>query len=600
MLLICTLIIVVVSSVELFQQRKAQQTLILREFDSFEQGAKQTIREAVWQCDWDMVKTIVESQTSQLLSYVEVCDDKKLECLEYGQQGKKPYLELHSVIRYQEVGRDASVEIGSILLQGHYETIYSFLWHDMPLLLLTNSFSVFGVAIILFWLFHRQVVRRLLVIEKYTHGIDLQHIEKIQSLEAETVERNLDEIDLLADAVGGLVDKIKDEFERRKVLERQLTQAQKMEALGTLAGGIAHDFNNILAAILGFAELSYLSSEPGSPVHNNLQKIISAGQRAKNLIAQILVFSRRTEVPQEVLRFADVIEEALTLIRAFLPAGIKIVVELDETICIKGDSTQLHQIIMNLASNAGHVLSESGGRLSITLRRIELDGPQAELLVLNTGKYACLEIMDDGPGISEEIQERVFEPFFTTKKAGKGTGMGLAVVHGIVRSHEGAIKLTSRPGEGTLFTIYLPETEIKTITDQSFSHMPKGAGEHVVLVDDEAPVLEMGKAVLESLGYNVVAFDNPENALQFFGEKNCTELLITDLAMPEINGVELARAFRELHPSVPVMLWTGYKDEEAAGAFDRNVITHILQKPFEMEKLAQNVYRILNHQPVED
>jgi hypothetical protein len=275
--LACSLIVLVITFIDLLHFREAEKARIQEEFINFEKGTKQTIREAVWKYDWDMVKTILESQTSQVISFVEICDNKISRCLQHGTRGSIPYLEFKTPILYGEGESGEQVELGSIILQSHYKTFSGNVYNDLPKLFLTNVLSVFGIALILFYLFHRQVVQRLLALEQYTSKIDLQEIGSSDSPACSGKEKWRDEIDLLADAVGGLVDKTKGELERRQTLEKQLNQAQKMEALGNLAGGIAHDFNNILAAILGFAELSSLKSEPGSELHQNLKKIISAG-----------------------------------------------------------------------------------------------------------------------------------------------------------------------------------------------------------------------------------------------------------------------------------------------------------------------------------
>ncbi len=594
-ILACTLIVLVISFIDLFRFRDAEKARIQAEFLHFEKGAKQTIREAVWRYDWGMVKTILETQTSQVISFVKICDNKVSRCLQYGTHNNMPYLEYQTPIVYTEGDKGAQIEIGSIYLQSHYDTFPAHLYNDLPKLLLTNILSVFGIALILFYLFHRQVVQRLLALEQYTRKIDLQKFGDLEPPANRGRENLRDEIDLLEDAVGGLVEKTKGELERRETLEKQLNQAQKMEALGNLAGGIAHDFNNILAAILGFAELSYLKSEPGSEINQNLGKIISAGQRARNLTGQILVFSRRTDSPQEVLILANVVAEALNLIRASLPTSIRIETILDPGLRIRGDSNRLHQVIMNIATNGAQAIGPRGGNLKIILEEVFLNKQQAEKYVLQAGRYCCLEICDDGCGIPEEIQSRIFEPFFTTKKAGKGTGMGLAVVHGIVQIHGGAIILESKPGVGTTFSIYLPQTEESAAEIDRFTNIPNGNGQKIVLVDDELQVLEVGVSILENLGYKVISFSEPKAALAFLQQEESVDLVITDLTMPEMSGVELAVFLKARHPKLPIMLWTGYKDDIASESLENNLINSILQKPFDIEDLAQAVNQVIEN-----
>lgn len=591
--LACTLIVLVVSCIDLLQFRDTEKSRIQEEFINFEKGAKQTIREAVWRYDWDMVRTLLENQTSQIISFVEICDNKVSKCLQFGTRDYMPYLEYQTPILYAEGDLGEQVEIGGIYLQSHYETFPAYIHNDLPKVLLTNILSVFGIALILFYLFHRQVVQRLLALEQYTSRIDLQNIGSLNCTADRGREKLRDEIDLLTCAVDDLVEKTQDEFERRQALEKQLNQVQKMEALGNLAGGIAHDFNNILAAVLGLAELSYLKSEYGSEIHQNLKKIISAGQRARNLTSQILIFSRRTESLQEILILADVVEEALNLIRASLPASIQIHTFLDPTLRVRGDSSRLHQVIMNLASNGAQAIGDGSGNLKITLAAVSLDKQQAEKLLLQPGFYCCLQIFDDGCGIPEEIQSRIFEPFFTTKQAGQGTGMGLAVVHGIIQVHGGTIILDSKQGSGTTFSVYLPQTEEKTVETDKLLSIPHGSGQKIVLIDDESQVLDMGSAILESLGYKVTSFNEPKVALAFLRQKEAVDLVITDFTMPEMSGVELAATLKNIHPYLPVMLWTGYEEVIASESLERKVISCILRKPFDIEELAQAVNQVI-------
>ncbi len=592
--LTCSLIVLTISFFGLIQYSELEKSRIHQEFTNFDNGAKQTIREAVWIYDWDTVKTILDSQTSLAISFAEVCDNKASKCLQYGKRGNGPYLEFQTPILHEGGEGGEQVEIGSIYFQGHYQTFSSLIYTVLPKLLFTNILSVFGIAIVLFFLFHRQVVQRLLTLEQYTRQIDLQKIENQHLLPVNTKTERRDEIDLLADAVGSLIEKTKDELERRHTLEQQLNQANKMEALGNLAGGIAHDFNNILAAILGFAELSLIKSEPNSDIYQNLQKIINAGQRARNLTSQILVFSRRTDSPQEILILAQVVDEALELIHASLPAKVRIETNLDHNLRIRGDSTRLHQVIMNIATNGVQALGDKGGNLKITLNDVTLDELQAEKLVLQPGRYCCLEICDNGPGIPQAIQARIFEPFYTTKKAGKGTGMGLAVVHGIVKTHGGAIIMNSRPGIGTTFSIYLPSTDERVVDMAKAPNIPRGSGQKIILVDDEMQVLEMGGSILENLGYSVTCFNEPKAALAFLQIEESIDLVITDLTMPEMSGVELATSIKTIHPNVPIMIWTGYKDDIASEIMEKNLINRIMQKPFGIADLAQAVSIVID------
>lgn len=592
-LLTCTLIVITISLINLLYNLNQEKTRIHDEFMNFEQGTKHIIVEAVWQYDWEMVNTILESQTSQVISYIEVCDNKSDKCLKRGTPGQPPFLELKSPLVYQEKTLRNAVEIGTVSLQGHYETFADHIYKELPQLLVINLCSVFGIASVLFYLFHIQVVKRLLALEQYTRKIDLQKLERLSPPDEVVQEKRKDEIDLLFKAVNGLVDKTKEELERRQFLEQQLNQANKMEALGNLAGGIAHDFNNILAAILGLAELSYLQTDTDSAIHKNLNKIIMAGRRAKDLTSQILVFSRRTEIPREILEFAKVIDEALNLIRASLPGNIRIQTSLDYNIRIKGDSTRLHQVIMNIATNGIQAIGDKQGLLEISLEKIMLDTEAAKVLVLPPGEYCCLKLSDNGPGIPDKIKERIFEPFFTTKSAGQGTGMGLAVVHGIIQNHNGTIIINGAPNGGTCFSIYLPSSLDKPAEVNQPATIAQGAGQNIILVDDDPQVLEMGRAILKGLGYTVRTFSDPAAATVFLSQENSIDLVITDYDMPNIDGISLAVSVKTHHPEVPVLLWTGYRNDIALEGLETGLINQIIQKPFNLENLAHSIQQLL-------
>lgn len=291
---------------------------------------------------------------------------------------------------------------------------------------MVNGLGVFGVAICIFLLFHLGVIRRLIRIANYTSEIDLTAVEQLEPLNFQTSGSTQDEVDQLADAIDGFVGRIKEEFTRRKQLEQQLNQVQKMEALGTLAGGIAHDFNNILTAILGYVQLCYDSAEEKSKLQHRLEQVLIAGERAKSLIAQILVFSRKSEDFTQKVALAEVVTEALDLVHASLPMNVTVETSLDTSLWIVGDSSQLHQVIVNLSTNAGYELAESGGVIKVGLISRELTAQQAKPLGLDGGNFACLTFCDDGFGIADEIREQVFDPFFTTKKNWTGNWHGVS------------------------------------------------------------------------------------------------------------------------------------------------------------------------------
>ncbi len=589
-LLVCFFISVVVSLVEVRNRQEWQREQIRKSFKNFSAGPLREVSEAVWNYNWKMVQAIVDSQTSQLFTFMKICDKDAVLCIQQGKKDRAPFLDFRIQVNYQS----PSLEIGQVYIQAGYRDYLTLLKNEFPKIFLLNSIGVFGLAAIIFLLFHHQAVRRMVAVEKYTREIDLADVERLQPLAAANRPASLDEIDRLTDAVDGLVGQIKNEFNRRRQLEQQLTQAQKMEALGTLAGGVAHDFNNILAAILGYGQLCAAGVEPGSKVHERLQQIIHAGQRAKTLISQILIFSRHTEANQEKIQLAAVVSEALTLIRASLPANIQIETELDESLWTLGDATQLHQVVMNLASNAGYVMAESGGCLKVSVSRQTATEEWHCLQPLKTGGYICLQIEDDGPGIPADIRDRIFDPFFTTKKVGKGTGMGLAVVHGIVQSHKGAICLDSEAGQGTCFRICLPETEPEDTELTSDAAEVIGGQERILLVDDEPAVIDMGKGLLEDLGYQVTATSNPLQALDLLQKGERFDLLISDLTMPEMSGTDLAKKVWQKNPDLPVIIWTGFADQSVDNSLKIAGVRDVLYKPFTVVDLDSAVRKILD------
>ena len=593
--LMCALIVVAVSLYQGYLGLEQRKKNIQLEFANFERGVQLSIREAVWLYDWDMVKMIIENQTSQTLSYIEVCDHTANRCQSYGTAGQEPYLEHRSSILHYDPVSGNKAEIGVVVMQAHYEKFPAALFNDVPQLLLTNFLSIFGVAAIVYLLFHRQALKRLVSVERYARDIELQ---KIETLEPITVKKQLlgeDEIDHLADAINSMIETLKHELEQRQQLEQKLAQAQKMEALGTLAGGIAHDFNNILSAVLGFAQLSSMSCDPGSKLEQYQNQIIHAGERAKKLIAQILLFSRRAEPVREALFLADIVKENLALHQSGLAGSIAVESALEPGVKVLADRGQIHQILMNMVTNAGHAMAAGGGVLRIEVTRTTLSAEKAEALHIRPGPYGRLTVKDTGPGIAPQIAERVFDPFFSTKKVGEGTGMGLAVAHGIVRAHGGAIELLSSPGEGATFYIYLPETDADVQVKQVNREIINGQGEFIIVVDDEKTVTDMSDELLVKLGYQTKSFNDPLDACNAIisGDVDAVDLLITDMSMPEFSGVELARKLRQAEHTFPILLWTGYAEHIEPEDLEETKIAMILDKPFTLESLAKTVRKLL-------
>ncbi|MBF0231964.1 MAG: transporter substrate-binding domain-containing protein, partial [Desulfamplus sp.] len=354
----------------------------------------------------------------------------------------------------------------------------------------------------------------------------------------------------------------KNSMDKEKKLTKQLQQAQKLEAIGILAGGISHDFNNILSPILGHAEILLDDIEQKSPLRDSLIEINRAALRAKELVKQILTFSRQGDTDIKLIKMQPIIKEALKLIRSTIPATIDIRQNIMSK-CgpVMADPTQIHQIIMNLGTNAFHAMEDTGGELSVKLYEVEL-GEHDDLIHVEMppGIYACLEISDTGTGMNPEIVTNIFNPFFTTKALGKGTGLGLSVVHGIVKSMNGAINVYSEPGKGTRFNIYIPvvKNSFQENFIQSSEPIPKGRG-RILLVDDEESIAELEKRMLERIGYEVVSRVSSIEALEAFrSSPDKFDLVITDMAMPKMAGDKLATELIKIRHDIPILLCTGF------------------------------------------
>jgi PAS domain S-box-containing protein len=379
-------------------------------------------------------------------------------------------------------------------------------------------------------------------------------------------------------------------------LESQLRQSQKMEAMGTLAGGIAHDFNNILGAILGYGEMAYQHATAGSALQRYLDNVMHAAGRAKTLVDRILGFSRSGLGERVRVNVQSVIEETLELLAASLPAGIRLEKALQAgDAAVIGDATHLHQVAMNLCTNALHAM-ERGGVLSVVLERVEL-GEHRSLSrgTLSPGAYVRLVVSDTGTGIAPAVLERMFDPFFTTKGVGEGTGLGLSLVHGIVAELAGAIDVATRPGEGTKFEIWLPVAgEAGRPVVEAVAELPRGHGETVMIVDDERSLVALAKEMLAGLGYEPVGFESSTAALQAFqAEPQRFDLILTDEAMPDLVGTELAHEIRRIQPTLPIILMSGHGGAQLAQRAAAVGAKEVLRKPLRGRDLAESLARVL-------
>jgi PAS domain S-box-containing protein len=385
-------------------------------------------------------------------------------------------------------------------------------------------------------------------------------------------------------------------------LETQLRQSQKMEAIGTLAGGIAHDFNNILGAILGYGELAHQHSADGTPLRRYLDNVMHATGRAKTLVDRILGFSRSGLGERVPVNVQSVIEETLELLEASLPSGIRI----ESTLlagdaAVIGDATHLHQVAMNLFTNALHAM-EHGGMLHVVLERVRLSERRSLARgALAPGPYVRLIVRDTGTGIPPAVLERMFDPFFTTKSVGEGTGLGLSLVHGIVTDLGGAIDVTTQAGHGTSFEIWLPTAgETGKPAAEAARELPRGSGQTVMIVDDERPLVALVEEMLAELGYEPVGFDSSSVALQvFLAEPKRFDLILTDEAMPDLIGTELAREIRRRRPGIPIILVSGHGGTQLAQAAAAIGVNEVLSKPLQRRDLAESVARVLGGATIE-
>lgn len=382
-----------------------------------------------------------------------------------------------------------------------------------------------------------------------------------------------------------------------KTMEAQLQQARKMESIGTIAAGVAHDFNNILYMITGNAKLALEDIPEGHPVHVNLKEIKSAGLRAAGIVKQLLNFSRKADVELRPIGAITVTKDVVKFLRSTIPSSIEIRKHFpDSEITILGDPVQINQVMMNLCMNASQEMEETGGIIEITVDTESLqEGASSNLSDLTSGEYLKITISDTGPGIDPEIIDRIFDPYFTTKDVGKGSGMGLAVVHGIVKNHNGAITVASQPGEGAIFTVYFPISAEKFVKEvKSPDKIPRG-DESIIFVDDEASIAKMGGQMLERLGYEVETKTNPVEVLDLFkSNPDQYDLIITDMTMPQMTGVKLSEKLKAVRSDIPIIVCTGHSsliDEEKAKTIG---IEGFAMEPIVLRDIARVVRSVLD------
>ena len=383
-----------------------------------------------------------------------------------------------------------------------------------------------------------------------------------------------------------------------KRLEKELRQSQKMEAIGTLAGGIAHDFNNILTAVICYTDMAQRKLKNNDAAARDLARAQEASVRSKELVSRILTFSRQSEQEPEPVPVASIVEEVLMLLRSSIPSTIEIqqqIADNSKSDLILADPTQLHQVLMNLGTNAAHAMRERGGVLTVSLSDVEVDASLSALYPdLTPGSFVRLTVSDTGHGMEGHIKERIFDPYFTTKKVGEGSGIGLAVVQGIVKSHGGAIGVDSAPGQGTTFHVFLPKLVAEIVPRDPADDELSGGTERILFVDDEAMLAELGQELLGSLGYTPTVTTSSSEALQLFSSNpEGFDLVITDMTMPGLTGKELACELMTIRPDIPVILCTGYSEDINENQARETGITGYVMKPYTNNSLDKTIRRVL-------
>ncbi|MFH0727362.1 MAG: ATP-binding protein [Pseudomonadota bacterium] len=409
---------------------------------------------------------------------------------------------------------------------------------------------------------------------------------------------NRNEIGNLAVAFNNLSIALEKRNTEKQLLEEKLYHAQKMEAIGTLAGGIAHDFNNIIGIIMGFSEIALLTTPPKSKVGQYLQEVFNASVRARELVNQILTFSRKRKTQRSPMQIGLILKEVLKMLRASLPSTIELRQNIQPDLpSVMADPTQIYQVVMNLCTNAYHAMRDKSGLLHVSLAAVSFDSQAAAPHPdLKPGKYQKLTVSDTGHGMDSAVLDHIFEPFYTTKGPGEGTGMGLAVVHGIIKTHEGAILVKSEPGKGTCFELFFPSLD-RIIAPKPETSIPAPSGnERILLVDDETSLVKVGEQMLASFGYQVTTATGSLEALRIFkAAPHRFDLIITDLTMPKMTGLDLSSNIRQLRADIPIILCTGFSEAIQPETVQRLGIREVVIKPIRWKDLAQVIRQSLNH-----
>lgn len=479
-----------------------------------------------------------------------------------------PFTDTYSIVfQHREVGFLDMVYTDKFIQQTLTRAIISNI-ATLVLLTITLSFAMFIVL-------RKRVIQPLKQVEQYASEIGKNEMAEIPvdssgfSLEIQNVQYALES---MLSQLRSRFDALMRSEKALRESEKLRQQSQKMEAIGTLAGGIAHDFNNILGAILGYTDLLLINNPEDNDTRNHLQQIQQAGYRARDLVKQILAFSRQSQQEIHKIRIEPILKEVSLLLRSSIPVTIEMRLEIeDESGIVEADPSQIHQVLMNLSTNAYHAMEKTRGELTLSLKCIESLPEEVENQIQSpTGKYLLLSVKDTGHGMSPEIRAKIFDPFFTTKEQNKGTGMGLAVVYGIIRDMGGDISVESSVGVGTTFHVYLPLCKDTDPIQNEKSDTIRGGRERILLVDDDVMLSQITQLTLEQLGYTVTSQNSSVNAVRLFRDTAKEyDLVLTDYYMPKLTGLELIDQLREIRPDIPIILYTGFSemvDEDVARA----------------------------------
>lgn len=625
--LIGTVLVVSLISVSLsyYFFRKNAQAQLVGKADEIVSSLTQTLAVPLWNFDDKTIESIGTTYSQQeIISFLDIVDSNDTVFFQFNKENTVSSLERTGTIHYQ--GEDVgSYSIG--FSRDQYATFAVAFLRQSLLLIALNLVAL--LCIIGFFtkgILESRIQQFSDLIEKFQKNkyqfpdgyVPVREFKVFFSVlsnmadqikaRMEDLERSHDELELRVQERTSDLAKVNEDLKRevverkqaekeRETLEAQLLQSQKMEAIGTLAGGIAHDFNNILGAILGYAEMAQEEVVKDSTAYQDLEKVVVAGNRAKDLVTQILAFSRQTKSEQRPLQPQPIVKECIKLLRSSIPTTISIEQEIDPACrMIKADPIQLHQVIMNLCTNAFQAMEKEGGSLMVTLERVELrKNDLQDVPSMQPGFYVVLTVKDTGPGIDPVLLKNIFEPYFTTKEVGKGTGMGLAVVHGIVKNHGGFIRLKSKIDKGTSFMVAFPEL-LEAEEEALVEEQPVPTGnENILLVDDEEFLVDIVTQILTSLGYSVTGVTSSVAALELFNKQpDHFDLIITDQTMPQMTGVALSKEILRCRPQTPILLCTGFSGVVSRKEIRDLGIKGLVMKPMVKKDIAPLIRKVLD------